>query len=267
MAVALRTFNELVLMFPNLGPCGAKPEAVADMSRTSAHYQFLDNAYSDDAMIETLRCWSVNNTAMMEMAEGRLTRADDTICQEAVEKRLGRMKAYGTIGADVVTHVENSVNTQLLALDEMASAGQCFGEISKIHRGAAMATSLFDANFKVGSTVRWQHLTACTLNPEAVAVHFAWKQRNDLLATMVAQDVTSFLLNIHLDAPAPLVWTGAVPGKDEDTTYRWQAEVVTPPGFEFEVTSVKMLSAASAPDRFVMVEAKYPASGSPISSP
>ncbi|EFG84841.1 hypothetical protein GHA01_15280 [Novacetimonas hansenii] len=254
-------------MFPNLGPCGAKPEAVADMSRTTACYQFLDDAYSDNAMIETLKCWSVNNTAMMEMAEGRLTTTDAAIRQEAIEKRLDRIKAYGTIRADVVTHVESSVDAQLLALDEMASAGQCFDEISKIHRGAAMATSLFDANFKVGATVRWQHLTACTLNPEAAAIHFAWKQRNNLLATMAAKDVTSFLLNIHLDAPAPLVWTGAVPGKDEDTTYRWQAEVVTPPGFKFEVTSVKTLSAAGVPDRLVMVEAKYPASGSPMPSP
>lgn len=253
-------------MFPNLGRFGAKPEAMADMSRTTARYQFLDDAYSDDAMIETLKCWSVNNTAMMEMAEGRLTKTDVAIRQQAIEKRLGPMKIYGTIGADVVTCVGRSVDAQLLALDEMASGGQCFDEISKIHRGAAMATSLFDANFKVGATVRWQHLTACTLNPESVAIHFAWKQRNNLLATMVAKDVTSFLLNIHLDAPAPLVWTGAVSGKDEYTTYRWQAEVVTPAGFEFEVTSAKTLS-PGAPDRLVMVEAKYPVSGSLMSSP
>jgi len=66
-------------MFPNLGPCGAKPEAVADMSGTTACYQFLDDAYSGNAMIETLKRWSVNNTAMMEMAEGRLTMTDVAI--------------------------------------------------------------------------------------------------------------------------------------------------------------------------------------------
>jgi|GEM_PF-5524075 len=173
------------------------------------------------------------------------------------------MKAYGPTNDDVVNYVKRLVDAQLSALDVMASAGKCFDEISKVHRGAAMATNLFDANFKVGATVHRQHLTACTLNPQAATIHFAWKQRNALLATLAAKDVTSFLLNIHLDAPAPLVWTGAVHGKGEDTTYRWQAEVVTPPGFKFEVTSVKSLSAAGALDRLVMVEAKYPANGSP----
>lgn len=265
-ATALRSFEDLVAMFPALGPEGARAEARAQERATTSCYKYLDDVFGAATMTAVLKCWSANNTEMMELAEGRLTKTPAVVRQEAIDKRLARYAGFGSIGAGVADNVERSVDERMSALDEMGRSGQPFSQISVIHRGAAMKSSLFDDNFKDGAIVRWEHMTACTLNSDTAPIHFAWKQRKDLLATTVAEDVTSFLLNIHLDMPAPLVWAGAVPGNDEDSTYRWQAEVITPPGFQFEVTSVKALK-AGPPDRLVVVEARYPVSGSLASAP
>ncbi len=265
-ATAPRSFEDLVAMFPALGAEGARAEAHAQMNAATSHYEYLDDVFGTDSMIAVLRCWSANNTAMMEMAEGRLTKTDEAVRQDAIEKRLALARGFGQLGTGVAANVERSVDAQLSALEEMARSGQRFSQISMIHRGAAVRTDLFDGRFKDGATVRWEHMTACTLNPDSVPIHFAWKQRKDLLATAVAGNVTSFLLNLRLDEPVPLVWASAVPGKDDNSTFRWQAEVITPPGFEFEVTSVKLLK-SGPPDRLVVVEARYPVSGSRTSSP
>jgi hypothetical protein len=266
----LRSREDLITAFPVLGGRGAEAEALSALAAAGSIYQVLDDAFNNPAFSAALETWSRNNSSLVNLSEAILQKGFDVARRDAIKER--RLKQESGVAPELYAPGDDAkwVDRQLQALDVMARSARVFTEFDRIYRGAAMLSDEFDALFEPGRRIHWARLTACTLEPRFTPIHYAWKQRDKLTQSNPCSDVTSYILDVGLGAGPrpPLVWTGAVKGSHTFTTYRWQAEVVTAPGFEFEVVSVEMLN-PGAIDRLMLVEATYlpPVSGSPASAP
>lgn len=129
------------------------------------------------------------------------------------------------------------------ALDELAKGMTPIAGLSlrSVHRGGALPLADFHKCFAPGRSVTWDGLVACTISPDFVPLFFAHKSWDCLGG---GSGVAAFLLDVELATvrSPTLAWTGDLRGGVAGNTYRWQAEVVTSPGFAFRVREVLPLT-------------------------
>lgn len=250
--MASRSFSELIALFPNLGHQGTWPEGKGCEVDPSLR-PILDHVAAgyDGALRKAIAFWVANNENILPFMAERAEAGEPAAMATCARRHAAKVVRSG------------------LAPQEADAVGNGYGRIVKghadrlmaavgaplfpdrevyLHRGEAMLLTEFEERWHPGATLTRPLPLACTLNPDLVPLHFAWKRYDRVRVEFPGEPIASIILRIRIAATpeSPLIWAGFVPGSQPETDYRWQQEILAPPGFRITVESHDRMPGATA---------------------
>lgn len=247
-----RSFSTLVGLFPDLGVHGAWHEG-KDREVDPSLRPMLDRAEAgyDDRLRLAIAFWVTNNEKILPYMLERNNLGGAAAMAACVERHAAKLICAG------IEHKEADAFAVAYGRTVEGHADRLMADVGAplfpnqevfLYRGTAVRLSEFEALWAPGRTITFPVPLACTLNPDFAPLHFAWKRQKLVRAEFPNEPVVSIVLRIKIGAaPAnPLIWAGFVHHQQPEQDYRWQQEILTPPGFRFTVTSHRLMPAASA---------------------
>ncbi len=246
--MALRPYSTLISLFPILGKDGAYPEGKA----APLPFSLTDGLHAtqigyNSSLSAAIKFWTENNDRIVPfMAKEDRLGALDAICA-VVSNRHAWLTARGFGGtADIhalewARRVKQSADQLRLARYPLSTS------VTNIYRGEAIEAAMMATTYSPGQIITWALPKACTINPDVVPLHFAWKQCNPAFTTLGSP--TGILLDISLDPTGntALLWAGWVSPSSGRADMRWQQEVIVHPDFRFKVISCVPVAGAAGP--------------------
>ncbi|KQT77466.1 hypothetical protein ASG51_22430 [Methylobacterium sp. Leaf465] len=259
-----RSFQTLVGLFPNLGPDGAwydgqhcelDPTLRLILDRAAAGY--------DDALRHAIEFWVVNNERIVPFMAERISLGETYALANCVQRHTDRLVCAGIEQAKAAACAQSYGRIVKGHADRLtAGVGEPLFPNQEVilYRGWAVRLSEFATGWDSGAMFSCPVPLACTLNPDIVPLHFAWKRQNLVRDSFPGEPVAAIILQIRIEAEhaSRLIWAGFMPHKEPKQDHRWQQEILAPPNFRFTVTSHLPVPGASAHLNWVEATGSFP---------
>ncbi|TFZ57127.1 hypothetical protein E4V01_15935 [Methylorubrum sp. Q1] len=254
--MALRTFQELIDLYPDLGPLGCREEArncgpdpaVAPLLKQAA------DGYGHD-LLEALEYWTRNNDRVVFFLVDRNENGDKVAKSNLMSARLLKLRNIISLYGDsiAVDEAEKAASACVETVSRHADLilqsfnSPLFPQMAvSVYRGTAIYRDELNAKFAPGCLIRHGLPLACTLNRDFVPLHFAWKRRNKLADREPGRPIASIILEIRPQAgiECPMLWSGHFKQQLAGADFRWQQEVLIPPNLSIKVETCDPMSNA-----------------------